>query len=257
LDLQKPPIVEVWVEFQCDPSPSKRRWDLDTANEFLKQFSDYFVHTEVLNEQEFQIATLPTGDRRLDAGEVRLNRVRVRDAEGTRWLQLGEDVLVYNIVKKAGAYPGFETLCKDAWEKFAAYVRHFQPTCVRKLRLHYLDRVEIPCSPGERIDLDEFFLVGVKFPDAPFGALSRFAIQLAPDSGHADDHVSLAFRSEQRSADAKVSRMVMDWEATSANVGSLSHDDIMDRLERAHARIRDCFQASFTPKGWALFDPIE
>lgn len=255
MDLQKPPIVEVWVEFQCDPSESGPSWGIGVATEFLKQFSDDFAHTEMLNEQKFQIATLPTGDPRVDVGEVRLSRIRTRDDLETRWLQLGEDVLAYNIVKKAGTYPGFDILCEEAWEKFTAYVRHFQPRCVRKLRLHYLDRVEIPCSPGEPIDLDKFFLIGVKCPDTPFNAISRFAIQVAFDCEDADDDLSLTFRSEPRSADAKVARMLMDWEATSENVASLSHADIMKRLKRAHNRIRDCFEASFTSKGWALFEP--
>jgi hypothetical protein len=120
-----------------------------------------------------------------------------------------------------------------------------------------LDRVGIPCPPGERIDLDEFFRVGVKCPEPTHNPLRGFAIQLAFDCEHTDDNLSLSFRSEPRSGNDKVLRFVMEWEAMSANVGSLSRNDIMDRLERAHTRLRDCFRASFTEEGWALFEPIE
>jgi uncharacterized protein (TIGR04255 family) len=255
LRLANPPIVEVGVEFQFDPNPEKPPWDLPVAMPFIQRFQESLPHVEIVQAEEIRIEKRSSrGIPEKLSGKISLDHVKAQDKDERRRLEVGSDRMGYRLLRCGKEYPGFDSLLIEALDKLSQYVEHFHPTAVRGAALTYLDIVKIPVTPGEGVDLDDYFRLGLRVPDDPFGVLGGFSIKLIfPHSPRADG-VLLVFATEPTTEDGAL-RFRMRWQGPCDGINSLGPDAISQRLEAAHEHMRKCFMACFTEKGLGLFDP--
>jgi uncharacterized protein (TIGR04255 family) len=258
LKLAKPPVIEVGIEFHFDPQPDKQPWDLPVAGPFIDRYKTSFPHVEVLQAEQFHIEKRgPGGVPARIFGQISLDRLRAHNEEGTRWIQVGNDLLVCSLVRHEEIYPGFDQLREEALATLHQYVEHFKPASVKRAALTYLDLVEIPIPEGQiGFRVEDFFRLHVEVPDGVFGAVGYFSLQLVfPKKAGGTDQLSLLFSTAPPVQDRRACRFQMHWHCLCEDVNSLDKGVIAGRLETAHQRLRECFRASFTDKGWALFQP--
>lgn len=257
--LQSPPVIEVGIEFHFEPRPDKPPWDLPVAQQFIEQLKPTFADPEVFQAEQIRIEKRSTvGMPEVISGQVSLDRIRTRNKDGTRWVQVGNDLLVCNLVRQGKEYPGFSPLRTDALAVLDRYVQEFQPVCVRDAAVTYLDLIELPFpSEGKVVRLEDYYRLNVQFPEEQFGPVALFSLQLLFPPAEKKDQLTLIFQSLPAIPGTNVLRSQMFWQCRCADIRSLDQSNISDRLEAAHIQLRSCFQASFTEKGWALFRPLE
>jgi uncharacterized protein (TIGR04255 family) len=252
-------VIEVGIEFHFDPRPDKAAWDLPVARPFFERLQQTFPHVEVVQAEQIRIEKrTPGGIPETISGQISLDRVRARNLEGTRWVQVANDLLVCNLVRQGNTYPGFDSLRDDALAKLDQYIEHFQPVSVRQVAVNYLDLVEIPFPGGNGIlRLDDYLRVRMELPDEPFGPVGAFSLQLQFPRRKERDQVALLLHTFPPDMGRRVGRFQMHWHCLCEEVCSLDRNEITRRLGAAHERLASCFQASFTEKGWELFRPVE
>lgn len=258
MELANPPVIEVGIEFHFDPAPDKQPWNLRVAKPFIERFQADYPHVEVIQAEQIRIEKrAPGGLPKEITGRISLDRVRARNEEGSRWLQVGDDLLVYNLVRQGGAYPGFAQLRAEALDKFDQFVEHFQPVSVRQVALTYLDLVEVPVpSDASGIPLEDYFRLRVEIPDEAFGPVASVSLQMYFPRRPATDQLTLRFHTVPVSPGQRTCRFQMHWSCECEEIKTLDKKEITRRLEAAHRRLVDCFRASFTDRGWALFTPV-
>ena len=256
MQLANPPLLELGIQFSFDPAPEKETWDTPVAMSFIEHFADEFPSIEILGADEIRIEKRsPEGTPQKVSGRTFLQRVRARNAEGSRWVQVGDDFLVFNLVRHGGSYPGFGEVRDEALAKLDRYVEHFRPICVCSMSLIYIDRVEVPRPPDGVLKLDEYFRLRIDIPDDPFGHVGQFVVGLQFPRTDLADQLTLTFRTEPVTPDSKAYPFVMQWQSECEDVKTLERSEIVRRLDTARARMLTCFAASFTEKGLALFGP--
>jgi uncharacterized protein (TIGR04255 family) len=257
LKLANPPVIEVGVEFHFDPRSDKQPWDLPVAASFIHQFEHEFPHVEVLQSEQIRIEKrAPGGAPEQISGQISLDRIRARNEEATRWIQVGNDLLVHNLVRKDAAYPGFDQLRDHALAILDGYIDYFKPVAVRQAAVTYLDLIEIPAPDNKAIRLDDYLRLRVEFPDNIFGPVGFFSVQLLFPQATPGERLTLWLHTAPARADQRLCRLQMNWQYLCENLKTLDKGEIFRQLETAHVRLRECFRASFTNAGWALFQPI-
>ena len=252
--LDKPPVEEVGIDFQFDPSPEKQPWSLEVASPFLKQFEQTLPKWEIAQVEEIRIEKRSAeGILQELSGRIRLDHVIVHDIDETRFLRVGDDTMSYRIGRCGNDYPGFKTLLKEALEKFREYISHFQPTGTRRARLRYVDAIDIPLSNDGSVNLEEYFQVGTNIPDEPFGPVGEFAVPCTFPSTKNQDTLQLNF-CNKLTPDKTSARFIMEWHSLCENIGSLSEEILTNSLKEAHDHMVECFRASFTKQRLSLFD---
>ncbi len=252
-----PPVIEVGIEFHFDPRPDREPWTLQVAGPFLERFQAAFPEVEVVQSEKIRIERRsPHGVPEKISGKIRLDRVRARNPEGSRWIQVGNDLLVFSLVRQQQAYPGFTQVRSEALEVFDRHREHFQPVSVRRAALSYLDQVEIPVPAGRAVvQLEHYFRLRPEFPDLEFGPAGAFALQMHFPGKDQSEPVTVLLQSAPTAPGSGIGRFQLHWLCLCEDVRSLDKDEITRRLESARVRLRDCFRASFTPEGWKLFQP--
>ena len=257
MKLDNAPVTQTWIEFTFTPSPQKREWSQAAAHEFMRNYHESFKRYESIFEETVHIEEVsPSQTPRLVKRESVLDRIRARDEESIRWLQLADDRLVLNVMRGKTGSPDYRSLREDALAKLEDYVAFFRPAGLEQTELHYVDVIEIPRPSDDRLDLDAYFNLGVRLPDA-FGPAQHFLLHVSLRPPAEEDNVEVRFQSEPPEPDSATYRFRVDWHAVCANVGALDRGVIGDRLNRAHDRLFEYFKASMTPKAWELFQPSE
>ena len=254
MPLHNPPVVEVGIEFQLDPAPEKQRWDLPVAMPFVERFKETMPHVEVVKSEKIRIEKRsPQGVPIELRGEINLNQVRAHDEGERQWLEVGEDRVAYRLLRGGKEYPGFDVVLESTLSVLRQYNQHFRPMAVRRAILTYMDIVKIPRAPGEGIDLDDYFRLGVRLPDDPFGALGAFAIRFVLPPSPYSDRLQLAFSTEPGTEEESL-RFRMRWQSLCDGINTLDEEELRNRLTAAQSHLVKCFLACFTERGLALFD---
>jgi uncharacterized protein (TIGR04255 family) len=255
--LNRPPVIQSWIGFTFEPAPQKRSWDLQAAQEFLGRYSGALPHIEAIFSTNYEIAEISPTDRpEITRREVRLDHIRARNSEGTRWVQLADDQLVCNVTRGGGEYPHYPIRRDESLSKLSDYIESFQPVSVRRAELHYVDLIEIPIPPEGQIKLEDYFNLRVEAPQ-DFGMTYYYAIRVFLRPPVDGDTLEVRFQTEPSKSDTKTFRFRMDWNMVCANIATLDRDLIVQRLDDAHACLWNYFRASFTEKTWDLFQPSE
>ena len=256
MKLDNAPVIQTWIAFTFAPSPQKREWDMNAAREFLYRYRESFTHVDAIFDETYHIEEIsPSRPPEVVKREVGLDRVRARDEKATRWLQLANDQMVFNIMRGHDS-PDYQFLREEALSKLEDYVAFFGPTGLERAELHYVDIIEIPKPPDGHIKLDEYFNLRVELPET-FGPTWYFSFRLLLRPPVDGDILEVRFQSEVPKPNSSTYRFRTDWHMICANIATLDRGAIGERLDRAHDCLFECFQASVTPETWKLFHPSE
>lgn len=253
--LKSPPVVEVGIDFHLDPNPEKQPWDLPVAMPFVEQFKDFMPHIEVVQAEEIRIVKRsPQGVPERLSGKISLDLVRAHDEGERHWLEVGNDRVAYRLLRGGMEYPGFDSVLNEGLKVLNQYKEHFRPTAVRRATLTYLDIVKIPRTAGDGVELDEYFRLGMKLPEDPFGQLGAFTIRFTLSPSPDSDRLHLVFSTEP-TTEKDFLRFRMRWQSLCDAINSLDAVELRRRLMAAHEHLVKCFLACFTDQGLKLFNP--
>lgn len=256
LRLANPPVVEVGIDFQFEPNPEKQPWDLPVAIPFVERFKDCLPHVQIVQAEEIRIEKRsPQGRPEKLSGKISLDHVKAHDECEKQWLEVGNDRMAYRLRRGGNEYPGFEAVLEEAVKLLSQYMDHFRPTAVRRAILTYVDIIRIPSGAEAGIDLDDFFRLGVKLPEDPFGPLGGFAIRFVLPQSPCADSLQVRFVTEPETEKGSM-RFRMHWQSLCDGINSLDEEKLRQRLSAAREHLVKCFMACFTEQGLKLFNPI-
>lgn len=259
MKLHNPPVIQTWVGFAFEPALSSRcNWTLEAADEFLSRFESSLPRRETVFETSYEIQELSPRHRpRVFRNDPQLDRVRARNEQGTEWLQLARDRMVYNRTRGEGAYLGYSSLRDEAIKKLSEYVAFFQPRRLRSAELHYVDLIEIPRPPSDQsLNLQDYFLLRVEVPgDEGIGTIASFSTRLFLRPPLPGVTVEIRFQNLPPTAKPELYRFRIDWHLVLGEIASFDPVDVGHQLDEAHDYLSLLFKASLTDKTWAMFQP--
>lgn len=250
----KPPIVEMWVEFKFDPNPDPR---VESAVAFLQEFATEFPKITVGEENLFEFRQVSQKKIPELLWSVAVKHLRTHDADEFRWMHLTQTQLVCTFLRLGEKYPGFEALSHEAVSKFKRYVEVCQPAKLRYTAVHYVDVIDIPVPASGSINLADYFTLGVDLPRDPFGNQVSFLVrtQVVPTDGTGPMEVQLQLDSLVEGA--RAFRFRLDWHKQCPYDGEIDLERIPVALKLAHESVMRCFPKAFTAATWELFEPKE
>jgi uncharacterized protein (TIGR04255 family) len=256
LKLENPPVIQTWIGFRFSPSPKKKEWDRINAFEFLSRYRESLEHIEALYDETVHIEQVSLHHSPKVKREIALNRIRARDEASSRWLQIADDQMVFNVMRQGQASLNYSVIRDESLAKFDDYVAFFQPSFVDRIELHYVDLIEIPKPQSGKLNMEEYFKLRVEVPDE-FGATWHFALRAFLLPTEQEEIVEVRFQSEIPEPDSEFYCFRTDWHCTSINIRSLERSDLAKRLDSAHAQLLKCFRESVTELTWDLFKPVK
>ncbi len=260
-ELKRPPITEAWIGFSFGDGDSTS-WDHKVALSFLENLVSEFVDPEFefVQTDTIQIVSRSsTGVPKEIRGQTTVERVRIRDGNGRRWLEVGRNVLRFGFTRREADYPGFTSLRDAAFSFLDRHNDQFGRREVQQAGLHYVDLVEVPVATNGQLRVEDYFRVHPQLPGAPFEPVEKFAIRLAFRGGDPRDRVSMHFGSElggrSDAPNHEPYRFRLEWHSDCQEIENSGAETIVLRLNEAHTNLFTCFNACFTPAGWTLFEP--
>ena len=254
--LKNPPVIQTWIGFNFEAGSDKPRWELSTASAFLARYGEELPHSEAIFETQYQIQDISIAHRpQIVSREVQLDKARARNAEGTHWLQLADNLMVYNQTKGEVGYLGFAALRDAALDKLDDYLSFFRPSRLISAELHYVDMIEIPIPPDGKIDLEEYFHLRVESPPS-LGLTWHFAARLFLRPRADGDILEVRFQSEPPKTEGNAYRFRIDWHMA-CTTAAIDRKFVAARLDGAHECLLENFKASVTDKTWQLFQPSD
>ncbi|HEX4607017.1 MAG TPA: TIGR04255 family protein [Urbifossiella sp.] len=256
MNLGKPPVVEVSVAFWFEASASAADWGHERAVKFLDQFQAEYPESEVQAEQRVQVQKLPRSGSTLKTTHVPI-AFRAYPPDRSRYLLTAKDYLQCIFLRTPeNDYQGFQSLKAEALGKFDEYVRFHRPTKVTGFALSYVDLVRIP-TVNKRAALNDFFTICEDPDEETFGVAGfiRKSFKTVPPGSQ--DILTFEIYNLTKAGGPDESAIPFRLEWTLQGFKGLTVDPaaIGERLEAAHRFLLTCFKRSFTPRGWALFDP--
>ncbi len=259
MDLGKAPVIEAWIEFRFAASEESRPWSNSTAKAFLSQS---YKHRFQLESYVIRgdLTTDPSGEGPTFSPSFQW--ARACTASGDRYIQVGRDILIYNVLRKSRKWPQYKVLKAEAMEAYAKYIGFTHPHEIRTISLHYRDSVPIPCEENGHIDLERYLLVHPKVPAESFGGITDFLIGITLKDASEIGTMKLTVRPEPSSgkdeqSPAREGRLRMDWHISSRSPSTTDAGEVIEWLDQAHDDLQRVFHESFTTEGWSLFEPTE
>lgn len=255
MPLKKPPIVEMWVEFNFDPNPAI---EVESAVSFLQEYAQQYPKWEVSQEDRLEFRHIsPKKLPELVGRKIAIKHLRAHDEQGSRWLHVTPRQLVCNFIRLGENYPGFSVVAADAVVKLGRYVELCRPLKLRFAAIHYVDVIDVPVSASGKVHLGEYFALGLNLPSEPFGDQVSYLIQttVVPPDGSGSLEIQLQLDSVVRVREAL--RFRMDWHKVCQYDAEVDLERISEGLRLAHESVMRCFPAAFTERTWALFEPTD
>ncbi len=252
--LQKPPIVEMWIEFTFEPWPKSSP---GTAVVFLQRHAGEYPELELTQEGWLEFREVPS--RKLPevvSKTVAIKHIRARTTDGSRWLQLTPTQLVCNFLKLGDSYPGFAALSAEAVAKLASYVEACRPTKLLGAAIHYVDVIDVPVPEAGEILLRDYFTLGIDLPDV-FGLQGDYLLKTAASPRDGTGPLEIQLLHDIQAARKEALRFRMDWHKSCPYNKDVQPGAILALLQAAHASVMGCFRAAFTERAWQLFSPNE
>jgi uncharacterized protein (TIGR04255 family) len=268
MSLGNPPIVEARLGFSFQSGESSPSWELDAATAFLMQHSDEFVEFKLEQRcrENFRVESRNADDLpdRVHL-ERMVDRIRIGNGDGTRWLQIGANLISFHLVRGSDGYPGWSALRDNSVRFLAGYSERFCPDRVLTTTIHYVDIVEVPIEDGVALKLEDYFNLGIRDPGPPFDRTNGFGLELSFRSAReTNDQVCVSFSLDSPRCDEQVDaeqsgsramRFRLEWNLECRGIDSLDREIITRRLNAAHTELYSYFKQCFTERCWQLFDP--
>lgn len=229
LAYRQPPLLEALCEFRFT-SAEDAPWDGTIPGLLYARIADvYPIRTE---------------SPALDGGNSRaLPRMRARfsSPDGTRVVQVGQDLLVVNAV---APHLGWPLLRSESLRVFQEYRAIARPSAVRTIGVRYINRITVPWSPTA--SLDEYFAL---LPAVPIGLaehLREFVVGGKLDYSDAAGELRFSFKSDEVGPDHAV--FFLELVHVQDGDESSSSEQVHSALDLAHDRIELAFYGSCTAR---------
>jgi uncharacterized protein (TIGR04255 family) len=259
MQLRKPPLVEVWMSFRFEPAAVAPPWDRDRYNIFFHAVAETYPDLEEMVRQAVRVeASKKGGKPRIKGLEEQVLAMRAFTENRLRAVQLTPDELVVNYLRATtDPYPGFEALLDEALARCRQYAELYQPNGVIEAALHYVDVVSVPVPENKIIRTEEYFTLDFRVPEHVFGHFSVFEMRVIMRPPNDPEPVQLVFATIPGQAEETHRRFRLEWHTPVRGSRAMDDDELRGNIRAANARLENCFFHAFTPKGWALFEPVE
>ena len=259
MQLGKPPIIEVSIEFSFESSSGEPEWDYTRAAEFVDRFQAEYPETEVAAQHLLvEVQKVARGTKPTLESRVVPVAVRAFPANRSQYLLSAKDKLQCFFVRTGeNDYRGFSALKAEAMDKLVAYVEYFRPAKLIHFTVQYVDFFRIPLVNG-RADLRDYFTICGEPDESIFGMTINFRKSFTTKPPDSEDLLTcelynVAKKGKEQKAPSIPFRM--EWGLHAFKNLSWDAESLSQRLQKAHDGLLHCFANSFTKTGWALFDP--
>ena len=215
-----PPVFEVGMTFHFQPSGNEKpEWNDDVAGQFIKQHQIRFPSTEFVIQQEFRIETnLEKKIQRAGITSPKFSEVYARNEDQGEALGVGLNYFTYHKIRLGQDFPHFQPVAESAFGLIPDYIDFWKPEKIKHISLLYLDLVEIPLR---EFDLDDYFHLGIKFPDE-FGGVTNFESRLTFPGKREHTQLDIVFqRVPTQSLDEPVTRFYIHWNCRKSEINTL------------------------------------
>jgi uncharacterized protein (TIGR04255 family) len=245
---RNPPIVEALCEFQFEPGAP---WDIAVPGLVYEKVRDRFPKRREVPAVELSIAIGPRGvvPEARTTDQIPIQRIQfLRDDEKVV-IQVGPNLLAVNHLRP---YPTWQEFVPLIQQGFEAYRDAANPKGIRRIRLRYVNRIEIP---GERVSLENYFefrpFVGERLPQ-DYGA---FIVGIQIPFEDSRDVLRLQLASARVETSHTVAVM-LDLDYFLAQPGAVSQDEIFTWIDVAHNHVEEVFEGCITDSLRRMFDEV-
>lgn len=243
---QNDTIIEALCEFRFRPETP---WDATVYGLFYERIKAEYPRRQSLQDIEAMLGQAESGG--LVQGLRRSPRMRFYSEDGTRLVQVGERLLVINVLKPYPHWDMFKQIVFDALAKWNDAVD--EPQHLQLITLRYIDRFE---QSADGFRLGEWINCGDEyFPKALGRQTGRATCQIQHE-GSGDDRFSIGLKLWPTDDGAR-REVTLETEFLTAHVESPTRSALEPQLERMHAKIIDAFESSITDRMREMMKPLE
>lgn len=241
---KNPPIIEALCEFHFEPSVP---WDLAIPGLVYEKIREDFPKRRQAKAFEVNVAAGPGGvEQRL----VSTERMQFLRDDEKALIQIDRDLLAVNHLKP---YPTWQEFLPCIRQGFDAYLEIAKPKGAQRIRLRYINRIEIP---GQRIELKDYFefhpFVGPKLPQ-DFGSFI-VGVQIPYKDSRDILRLQLANATVEKSDMVAV---MLDLDYFLAQPGQVLLDTVFKWVENAHDYTEEVFEACITDRLRNIFEEVK
>ena len=242
------------MRFHFQPSGNgEREWNDDVAKEYINQSQNRFPSTEFVVQQEFRIETNPEKKtQRAGNTSPKFSEVYARNENRNEVFGVGLNYFTYHELRLGKDFPHFQPVAESAFGLLPGYIEFWKPEKIKHISLLYLDLVEIPLTA---FDLDDYFHLGIKFPDK-FGSVTDFESRFSFPGERKHTQLDIIFQKIPVRTGESVTRFHIHWNCQRSEINTLDSDKIREEMDALHEYVRECFEAGFTEKCKKLFQPV-
>ena len=225
--LNRPPIVEAVVDFDCDLPPGLELAAFEKAAR--EKFADLYPLVQPRLMQHVQVKAEADGtfNSSLNQG---LEALMFKRADQKQLVQVRKTGFSFN---RLAPYDGLESYLPEIERGWNLYREIAHPVLVRSLRLRYINRIEVPFQDGP-VDLDKYFKLHNMLADEQNLTLTGFLSQYSAVERATGNQVAVVLTAQNPEGDKLP--IILD-NAAAANV-ELEPTD-WEGLSRALAVLRE------------------
>lgn len=174
------PIVEAVLDLDCDLAPA---FDLGALQKpFFAAFSDRYPSAQRKMYVDYVSSPEPAASPTAELGRG-VHALRVMAADGRQFVQLRSKGFSFNRLAPYTSLSDYLPEIRRTWD---LYVGLASPLLVRRVRLRYINRIDLPGGAAEG-GLAEYFSIGPSLPSSMGLTSEGFLVQqlgLETSSGH-------------------------------------------------------------------------
>jgi uncharacterized protein (TIGR04255 family) len=248
---KEPPIVEALAEIFFTGS----REAASIKDAFYARIQDRFPTQKQLDQVGVEVRVAP--GQAAAQFEQRAPRFQFLTEDGTRMIQLEQDLLVVNQLhpNPQVPYPHFEEWQPIVIEMLDLYRELAQPNSVDRLGVRYINRVVIPHT---RFQMEQYFTLYPQVPDELGGEHGSFLMRLEIPAFYDDHRLFITFGSAppDPGQEDKAAYLLDIYDVVPMGEPD-SLKTVGRRLDEAHGSIISTFENSITPTARKLFGELE
>jgi len=258
LKLNKPPVIEAWIEFFLDlseePLDADGAFDEAAAREFVyERINGKFDEKYEDVRYELRHGAAEKDGKIEVSQEVSFDRLRARNSQKDFCLQIGRDILVFNQLKVRNEWAGYERMRDEAFENLGEFLKYRRLKGIRRVDLSYRDMIKLPANAFKNVK--EYLKIVPTYPKS-FGPMMLFNLGLHLPSAIPETILDLSIKSVRPTEENRdCSMFLMDWQMRPTEKVTDYEDFGRSWFDLAHKEIRERFVTAFTDSGLALFEP--
>lgn len=228
------PVIEALCEFKFQPDS---KWDYTIPGLIYEKVKAQFPERKQENLLAFEFEPKEKGiHQRVKGPGIKM---QFRRADGKALVQVAPNLLAVNQLQPYPTWPEFKKMILEA---YSIYIELAQPNAIERIGLRYINQIDLP---ERSFDLERFLQV---YPNFPKGYPENYGNLLlrAEFPYEEEQEVLVLILASAPPSEGIFSRLILDLDYGMPKVSGMALKEIDERLERAHIRIEQVFEASIT-----------